>query len=144
MGCASPSARAITGVLQPAIGTTPVANILPGAVAVLAADQAGAFLKRCATEPDLRERLAGVLLRHSDVFPGCNSADASPYAAYAVRGAGSDHPWNPRGAGLLRAEFPFPVFQLDNVSSPIAQQRAEYNAANQASKNKENKNTFIK
>lgn len=92
------------------------------------APAAGAFLQRVAQDSQLAAQLNGVLLQHSDAFPGWNPDSQTPLAEYVLHAADRGHVWNGPGVDVLKTAFPFPVFQLDNVSSPIAQQRATYNS----------------
>lgn len=127
VGCAAPSAALLSGPITTVSATTPVADIPQGAVALIPADQAGDFLLRCSTDTSLQQRLYGVLIEHSDEFPGWNEAPAAPYPSYATHATQRDYTWNPPGLGLTSLSFPFPIFQLDNVTSPNAQLRAQYN-----------------
>lgn len=97
VGCAAPGAGPVTGPLAAADAATAAGALPRGAVAVVPAAAAGAFLQRCSTDAALRSRLAGVLLEHSDEFPGWNPAAAAPLAEYALYDDASSYPWNPAG-----------------------------------------------
>lgn len=134
IGCAAPSNIPVSGPLILVNASSLASDIPPGSVALVSAADGGDFLRRCSTEEPLQARLVGVLLQHSDDFPGWNPAPISPSferrTSYlrAAEDTVPGHQWNPKGKGIVHAEFPFPVFQLDNVTSPIALQRAKYNA----------------
>jgi nicastrin len=127
-GCAAPGAAPAQGPLAPAGAGTSAADIPPGTVAVVPAAEAGAFLQRAAAEPELRGRLAGVLVEHADDYPGWNAEPSAPLAEYAPYSK-KEYAWNPAGTGAAAAEFPFPIFQLDNETSAPAAARAAANAA---------------
>ena len=147
VGSASPSSTApiVTGKLFTATATTAAADFPVGAVALVTADQAGAFLARCAlpqapdsstttensSDQELRNAVAAVLILHAadkdELLPSWNAAPVAPYAAYTSPES-PPYPWNPPGLDLLSKNFPFPVFQLDNVTSANAVLRANYNA----------------
>ena len=127
VGCAAPSVASVTGPITTASTTTAARDLPQGAVALVPAEQAGDFLLRCFQDSQLQERLSGVLIEHSESFSGWNEAPAAPYPAYAVHATQKDYPWNPSGLEISSLNFPFPIFQLDNISSPDAQLRAQYN-----------------
>jgi hypothetical protein len=105
---------------------TSSASLPQGAVALVTAVDAGSFLKHCLADSELKTRLGGVLIENSTTFPNWNAASPSPQAEYASY-SNATYVWNPSGLGLINASFPFPIFQLDNVTSINARQRAEYN-----------------
>lgn len=126
VGCFCQGASCPLGPLVPVSGDTPSASLPQDAVAMVTAADAGLFLKRCIQDSELTSRLAGVLIENSTAFPGWNAANPSPLGEYASY-SNATYVWNPYGLGLIDISFPFPIFQLDNVTSHNARQRAEYN-----------------
>lgn len=145
IGCASPDWQVgvdsgIEGPLFPVKSLKSIDFIPNGAVAVVSANLAGQFLLQAASNRTLQALLAGILIQHSETFPGWNEASKNGYMrpkhddpmkrsfdSSDETETESYHVWNPAGLNLVSLSFPFPVFLLDNVTSSLAISQADNN-----------------
>ncbi|OEL17070.1 Nicastrin [Dichanthelium oligosanthes] len=96
---------------------------------LLPLDQMSDFLLRVSNDPELHQKVSGVLIESNGV--NSNLEELSPdrkfpqdaFAPYSNR----SHDWNPSGSGILWNRYDFPVFLLSEESTQTLQKVSEKN-----------------
>ncbi|AQK55161.1 Nicastrin [Zea mays] len=127
IGCSNPgSEKVIAPIVRLRKGSD---QLVQPSTILLSLDQMSDFFLRVSNDPELHQKVAGVLVESNGVnndlqelspdrkFP---QDDFAPYSNHS-------HDWNPAGSGIMWNKYNFPVFLLSEESTNTLQKISEKN-----------------
>ncbi|TVU28440.1 hypothetical protein EJB05_19957 [Eragrostis curvula] len=127
IGCSNPGSEKIIAPIVRFRNSS--GHLVQPSTILLSFDQMSNFFLRVSYDPELHDKVAGVLVESNgvkDSLPEFSPDRKFPQEAFAPY-SNVSHNWNPAGSGIMWNRYDFPVFLLSDESTLILQKVAEKN-----------------
>ncbi|CAN6246191.1 unnamed protein product [Urochloa humidicola] len=127
IGCSNPGSEKI---IAPIVRFRKSSDqLVQPSTVLLPLDQMSDFFLRVSNDPELLQKVSGVLIESSDVnnnLQGLSPDRKFPHDAFAPY-SNHSHDWNPAGSGIMWNRYDFPVFLLSEESTQTLRKVSEKN-----------------